>query len=75
VIVISSVSGGGHRIDDRRALALPAAARRMCGIAIGPPVVLIAAVPEQTVLIYPAITVTGVLAAQYATLIGTHDAR
>jgi hypothetical protein len=46
----------------------------MSGITIGPPVVLVAAVPEQTVLIHPAITVTRLLAAHYPTLIGTHDA-
>jgi hypothetical protein len=28
VIVVGSASGGGHRVDDRNALALPAAARR-----------------------------------------------
>jgi hypothetical protein len=75
VIVIRSLAGGGHHMDDRRALALPVAARRMCGIAIGPPVVLVAAVPEQTVLIHPAITVIRLLAAHYRTLIGTHGAR
>lgn len=75
MIVISSVSGGGHRIDNRSALALPAAARRMCGITIGPPVVLVAAVPEQTLLVHPATTVTWLLAAHYSTLIGTPDAR
>jgi hypothetical protein len=75
MIVIRSLAGGGHRIDDRGALALPAAARRMCGITIGPPVVLVAAVPQQTLLIHPAITVTRLLATRYRMLIGTHDAR
>ena len=75
MIVIRSVAGGGHRIDDRHALALSAPVRRMCGIAIGPPVVLVADVPEQTVLIHPATTVTRLLAAHYPTLTGTHDAR
>ena len=74
-IVIRSVSGGGHRIDVRNALALPAAARRICGIRIGPPVVRVAAVPEQTVLIHPVTSVTRLLAAHYRTLIGRHDAR
>ena len=74
-LVIRSVSGGAHHVDDRGALALPAAARRMCGIAIGPPVVLVAAVPEQTVLIHPAAIVTRLLTSHYRTLIGTHDAR
>lgn len=75
MIVVRSVSGGRHRIDNRDALALTAAARRMCGIAIGPPVVLIADVPEQTLVIHAAVTVTRLLAAHYRTLIGTHDAR
>jgi hypothetical protein len=75
VIVIRSVSGGRHRIDDRNLLALPATARRMCGITVGPPVVLVADVSEQTVLIHPAITVTRLLATHYRTLTGTHDAR
>lgn len=44
MIAIASVPGGRHRVDDRGALALPAAARRMCGITIGRPVILLAAV-------------------------------
>ena len=73
---LTRIRGGRESyVDDRGALALPAAVRRMSGIAIGPPVVLVAAVPEQTVLIHPATTVTRLLAAHYRTLIGTHDAR
>jgi hypothetical protein len=47
MIAIASVPVGRHRVDDRGALALPTAARRMCGITIGPPVVLVAAMHEQ----------------------------
>jgi len=47
----------------------------MCGITVGPPVVLVADVPEQTVLVHPVTTVTRLLAAHHRTLIGTHDAR
>lgn len=52
-IVVSSFPGCRHRIDDRCALALPAAARRMCGITIGPPVVLVASVDEQVLVVHP----------------------
>lgn len=75
MIAIASVPGGRHRIDDRAALALPAAARRMCGITIGRPVILLAAVHQQILVVQPAATVAGLLAARYTTLIGTRDAR
>jgi hypothetical protein len=75
MIVIKVVAGGDHRIDDRGGLALPAAVRRMCGITIGPPVVLVADVPEQTLLVHPARTITRLLAMHYQTLIGIPDAR
>lgn len=75
MIAIASVPGGRHRIDDRGALALPAAARRMCGITLGPPVVLAAAVREQLLIVHSAATVARLLAARYTTLMGTHDAR
>jgi hypothetical protein len=75
LIVISSMSGGRHRIDNRSALALPAAARRMCGITSGLPVLLVAAVDEQVLVVHPAASVMRLLAAQYSTLIGTPDVR
>jgi hypothetical protein len=74
MIVIASVPGGRHCIDNRGALALPAAARRMCGITLGPPVVLAAAVGEQLLIVHSAATVAGLLAMHYTTLIGIHDA-
>jgi hypothetical protein len=75
MIAITSVPGGRHRIDDRAALALPAAARRMCGITIGQPVILLAAMHQQILLVHPAAALAGLLAARYTTLIGTRDAR
>lgn len=75
MIAIASVPGGRHRVDDRGALALPAAARRMCGVTIGQPVVLVAAMHEQILVVHPAATVARLLATHYTTLIGTHDAR
>lgn len=75
MIAIASVPGGRHRVDDRGALALPAAARRMCGITIGRPVILAAAVPQQVLVVHPVATVAGLLAARYTTLMGARDAR
>jgi hypothetical protein len=74
MIAIASVHGGRHRGDDRGALALPAAARRMCGITISRPVILLAAVHQQILVVHPAATVAGLLAARYTTLIGARDA-
>jgi hypothetical protein len=74
MIAIASVPGGRHRIDNRGALALPAAARRMCGITLGPPVVLAAAVGEQLLLVHSAATVAGLVAMHYTTLMGACDA-
>jgi len=74
MIAIASLPGGRHRIDNRGALPLPAAARRMSGITLGPPVVLAAAVGEQLLIVHSAATVAGLLAMHYTTLIGTHDA-
>jgi bifunctional DNA-binding transcriptional regulator/antitoxin component of YhaV-PrlF toxin-antitoxin module len=75
MIAITSAAGGRHRVDDRGALALPAAARRMCGITIGPPVVLVAALRQQLLVVHPAATVARILAAHHAKLIGIRDAR
>lgn len=75
MITIASVPGGRHRVDDRGALALPAAARRMCGITIGRPVILAAAVHQQTLIVHPAAALARLLAVHYTTLRGARDAR
>jgi bifunctional DNA-binding transcriptional regulator/antitoxin component of YhaV-PrlF toxin-antitoxin module len=75
MIAITSAAGGRHRVDDRGALALPAAARRRCGVTIGPPVVLVAALRQQLLVVHPAATVARILAAHHAKLIGIRDAR
>jgi hypothetical protein len=75
MIAIASVPGGRHRVNDRGALALPAAARRMCGITIGRPVILLAAVPQQILLVHPAAALARLLAARYTTLMGGRAAR
>lgn len=53
---------GWHAIDRRGAITLRAAARRMCGIAPGPPLVLAAAAREQVLIVHPAALVAGLLA-------------
>jgi len=75
MIVITPGPGNRHRVDDRGALPLPAAARRMCGLTSGSPVILVAAVHEQILFVQPAAIVARLLAAQYAKLIGTRNAR
>jgi hypothetical protein len=69
-IVITATPGEAHHVDDRGAIALPTAARRMCGIPTGPPVVLLADIARQVVVVLPAATATRVLAAHSAALIG-----
>jgi hypothetical protein len=59
VIVIAPDPAGRHVVDHRGAVTLPAAARRMCGIEPGPPLVLAAAVREQVLVVHPAATVAG----------------
>lgn len=70
IIVVASTPAGKHIVERRGAIALPAAARRMCGIEPGPPLVLAAAVRKQVLVIHPAATVAQLLTAHYRDLIG-----
>ncbi|MFC5236002.1 hypothetical protein [Pseudonocardia zijingensis] len=70
LIVVRPSSTGPHVLDHRGALHLPAAARNMCGINPGLPVVLAASVPEQTVVIHPEKVVARLLATHYADQLG-----
>jgi hypothetical protein len=69
LIVVAPAPVGRHVVDGRGGLPLPAAARRMCGIEPGPPLVLAAAVAEQVLVIHPAATVARLLAAHYTDLL------
>jgi bifunctional DNA-binding transcriptional regulator/antitoxin component of YhaV-PrlF toxin-antitoxin module len=69
LIVVASALAGRHIIDGRGGLPLPAAARRMCGIEPGPPLILAATVAEQVLIIHPAATVARLLAAYYTDLL------
>ncbi|QYN33508.1 hypothetical protein K1T35_34150 [Pseudonocardia sp. DSM 110487] len=53
LIVVQPARTGSHALDSRGALPLPAAARHMCGIEPGPPVLLAASVAEQSLVIQP----------------------
>jgi len=70
LIVIAPDEVGWYRIDARCGVTLPAAARRMCGIKPGPPLVLAAAVAEQLLVVHPAATVARLLAGHYRDLTG-----
>ncbi len=71
--VVSSppISIGLHVIDDRGAIKLPTALRRLCGLECGVPVVLAAVVPEQVMVVHPSATVAQLLANHYTDLL--HD--
>jgi hypothetical protein len=75
LIVMQPTPTGPHVLDSRGALRLPTAARQMCGIDPGPPVVLAASVGEQTLVIHPAAIVARLLTTHYADLLGTCDER
>lgn len=69
-VVIVAVLGGTHRVDPRGAITLPATARRMCGIPTGPPVLLVADVRRERLVVYPAAAVVRLLADHDSGLIG-----
>jgi hypothetical protein len=75
LIVAQPAPTGHHVLDGRGALHLPAAARCACGIRPGPPVVLAASIPEQTLVIHPVTIGAGLLATHYANLLGAHHER
>jgi hypothetical protein len=74
MIVLAPNQAGRHVVDTRCAITLPAAARRMCGIEPGLPLVLAAAVREQVLVFHPTTTMARLLAAHYADLVGADDA-
>jgi hypothetical protein len=73
VLVVGSTLAGLHAVGDRGELGLPAAARRMCRITPGPPVLLVAALPHDVLLVHPAHLVAGLLADWYASRAGDRD--
>ncbi|WIV53976.1 hypothetical protein [Amycolatopsis nalaikhensis] len=72
LIVVAPDPGGWHAVDHRGAVTLPAAARRMCGIEPGPPLLLAAAVHEQILVVHPAALAAHLLAEHYRAATGLH---
>jgi hypothetical protein len=75
LIVVRPAPTGPHILDHRGALHLPAAARHMCGIHPGPPVVLAASLADDVLVIHPAELVARLLATHYADATGAHHER
>jgi hypothetical protein len=69
VILIAATPAGPHTIDQRGAIKLPAALRRLCKIEYGPPVVLAAVVPEQVMVVHPSAMVADLLVRHYTVLV------
>ncbi|MGC4755565.1 hypothetical protein [Micromonospora trifolii] len=68
-ILITPAADGAHIVGTREELPLPAAARHLCGIATGEPV-LLAALPRQNrIVVHPSNTIAGVLADLHARIL------
>jgi hypothetical protein len=67
-ILIAARPTGLVTVGCRGEVALPAAARSWCGIAVGGSVVLAAAVAEKLLVVHPAATVAALLAEHHAHL-------
>ncbi|MET8042446.1 hypothetical protein ABZ388_15565 [Micromonospora parva] len=68
-ILITPAVDGAHVVGARKELPLPAAARHLCGIATGEPV-LLAALPRQNrIVVHPSNTITAVLADLHARIL------
>jgi hypothetical protein len=70
VLVIVSASAGRHVVGSRGELPLPAAARKMCGIVAGQPVLLAAFPAHDLLVIHAARLVARLLADLHAQAIG-----
>ncbi|MFG1872659.1 hypothetical protein [Micromonospora arborensis] len=69
-ILITPTADGAQIVGTREELPLPAAARHLCGIAAGEPV-LLAALPRQNrIVVHPSNTITAVLADLHSRILG-----
>ncbi|WP_174534869.1 hypothetical protein [Micromonospora chalcea] len=69
-ILITPAVDGAHAVDTREELPLPAAARHLCGIAPGEPVLLAALTRRNRIVVHPSHTITAVLADLHARILG-----
>jgi hypothetical protein len=74
MLIIASLPAGQHVVGSRGELPLPAAARRMCGIVVGQPLLLAALTSHDLLVIHPARTVAELLSDLHAQAIGAHHA-
>ena len=74
-IVIGSAGTGLYAVEGRGELSLPAAARRMCGMTPGAPVLVAACRAQDTLVVHPASVVAELLRRWYAEAAGGPDAR
>jgi bifunctional DNA-binding transcriptional regulator/antitoxin component of YhaV-PrlF toxin-antitoxin module len=73
MLIIASAPVGRHVVGGRGELPLPAAARRMCGIVAGQPLLLAALTFQDLLVIHPAGTVVRLLADLHAEAIGVRN--
>ncbi|MGY3520238.1 hypothetical protein ACVMYR_28425 [Micromonospora sp. PTRAS2] len=69
-ILITPAADGAHVVGTREELPMPAAARHLCGIATGEPVFLAALPRQNRIVVHPSHTITAVLAALHARILG-----
>lgn len=74
VLVVRSAADGRQRVSGRGELSLPAAPRALCGIAVDEPVVAVASLARDCVLVHPATVVVELLADLHAAVLGGSDA-
>jgi hypothetical protein len=73
VLLIGRAATGLHTVGSRGELSLPTAARRMCGITPGPPVLLAASLTEGVLVVHPMPVVARLLADWYTRLTAGRD--
>lgn len=69
-ILITPAADGAHVVGIREELPLPAAARHLCGIARGEPVLLAALPRRNRIVVHPSNTIAAVLADLHARILG-----
>ncbi|SBT46927.1 hypothetical protein GA0070621_2755 [Micromonospora narathiwatensis] len=74
-VLITPAANGGHVVGSREELPLPAAARHLCGITGGEPVLLAAFCGRDLIVVHPSNTITALLADLHAHIFGALDDR
>ncbi|MFI6781651.1 hypothetical protein [Micromonospora sp. NPDC050276] len=69
-VLITPTPAGAHVVGTREELPLPAAARHLCGITAGEPVLLAAFVGRDLIVVHPSNTIAAALAGLHARILG-----